>query len=83
MPEKERTEETRTGRWSEAYPWLGTGPVPTEPCVSEEIYRREIDSVFRKVWLCVARVEELPEAGSYKLRRLEFANTSAPLTNGR
>ena len=66
-------------RWAKTYPWLGEDPVPTESCISAAIHKDEVEKVFRKVWLCMGRVEELPEAGSYKLKRLDFANTSALL----
>ncbi len=69
-------------RWAERYPWLGTGPVPTAPCTSAEIYHREVDSIFRRVWLCLGRVEELPEPGSFKRKRLEFASTDVLLIRG-
>lgn len=69
-------------RWAETYPWLGTEPVSTAPCTSAEIYAEEIEKVFKRVWLCVGRVEELPETGSYKRKRLEFASTDALLIRG-
>lgn len=70
-------------RWAKTYPWLGEEPVPTAPCVSPAIYQEEVDKVFKKVWLCMGRVEELPVAGSFKLKRLDFASTSALLIRGR
>ena len=63
-------------RWSEKYPHLGQGPIPAEPCVSEDFYRREIAAVFNTCWLYVAREEEIAEPGSYKVKRLAFAHTS-------
>ncbi|MBM3516934.1 MAG: aromatic ring-hydroxylating dioxygenase subunit alpha [Alphaproteobacteria bacterium] len=66
----------RRHRWTQLYPELGQGPIPTEPYVSEEIYQREIELIFKKSWLRVARVEEVPEPGSYKVKRLHFANTA-------
>lgn len=36
-------------RWGELYPELGIEPIPTEPCISPEIYQEEIDKVFSKV----------------------------------
>ena len=66
-------------RWARTYPWLGEDPVPTEPCISEDIYRREVEKVFKKVWLHVGRDSELPEPGCYKLKRLDFASTTVLL----
>ena len=70
-------------RWARTYPWLGEDPVPTEPCISEDVYRREVEKVFKKVWLHAGRVEELPEPGCYKLKRLDFASTSVLLIRGK
>ncbi|WP_299564411.1 aromatic ring-hydroxylating dioxygenase subunit alpha [uncultured Mycolicibacterium sp.] len=39
--------------------------IPVEAYVSEEYARAERDRLWRKVWLQVGRVEELPEIGSY------------------
>ena len=35
-------------RWARTYPWLGEDPVPTEPCISEDIYRREVEKSIQK-----------------------------------
>ncbi len=76
-------EDIVLNRWAKEYPWLGTDPVSTESCISKEIYEKEVEHIFSKVWLCVAREEELPEPGCYKLRRLDFANTSILLIRGK
>ena len=55
----------RQERWSEKYPGPGTSPLPTEPCISEERFALEGDRVFRRSWLQVGRVEEIPHAGEY------------------
>lgn len=70
-------------RWLEAYPELGTGPISTEPYISPEWYEKEKDKIFRKVWLCVGRVNELPRSGDYKVKRIEAANTSAIIIRGK
>ncbi len=66
-------------RWAKQYPWLGEDPVPTDACISEDIYQQEVEKVFKKVWLHVGRTEELPEPGCYKLKRLDFASTTVLL----
>ena len=70
-------------RWSEKYPHLGKGPIPAEPCVSEDFYRREIAAVFNTCWLYVAREEEIAEPGSFKVKRLAFAHTSVIIMRGK
>jgi phenylpropionate dioxygenase-like ring-hydroxylating dioxygenase large terminal subunit len=74
--------EAAPHRWAALYPELGTGPVSSVPCVSPEFYARERDIVFKRVWLMVARDEELPKAGDYKVKRLAVANTSIIVMRG-
>jgi Rieske 2Fe-2S family protein len=37
---------------------------------SEEIFQREIDSIFMREWLCVGRVEEFEKPGDYHAMRI-------------
>lgn len=70
-------------RWSLEYPELGTDPVPTEPCISPEYFELERERVFKKVWLYVGRVEEVPNPGDYLMKDLPAANTSIVVTRGK
>jgi phenylpropionate dioxygenase-like ring-hydroxylating dioxygenase large terminal subunit len=69
-------------RWLEKYPDVGQDPVPVEPCISPEFYQREMEKVFRRVWLKVGRVEEIPAPGNFKLKQLHFARTGVILVRG-
>ena len=40
-------------------------PLPGWCYVSEEWYAREIDTLFRKDWLCVGRAEQIPNPGDF------------------
>ncbi|MER5661992.1 aromatic ring-hydroxylating oxygenase subunit alpha [Streptomyces mirabilis] len=64
------------GSWTEHYPDLGTGVVSYEDCVSPEFYEVEREAVFKRAWLNVGRVEDLPRKGSYFTKEIEVANTS-------
>jgi phenylpropionate dioxygenase-like ring-hydroxylating dioxygenase large terminal subunit len=56
-------------RWGrDVYPELGSGPIPVEPCISEDYFRLEQERIFRRVWLCVGRVEQVPKWGDYFAR---------------
>jgi len=70
-------------RWAEKYPHLGQGPIAAAPFVSEDHYRREIARVFKTSWLYVAREEEIAEPGSYKVKRLAFADSSVITMRGK
>ena len=65
-----------SGKWTDAYPELGRGPVSLDDCVSQEFYEKEREHIFRKNWLYVGRTERLPKVGSYFTRELEILNTS-------
>lgn len=70
-------------RWSRMYPELGTGPVDAESCTSPEYFELEKEKIFKKVWWKVARAEELPRPGDYKVKRFHFADTSVIIIRGR
>src|SRR5213080_218074 len=64
------------GSWTEHYPELGTGFVSYEDSISPEYYELERDAIFRRTWLNVGRVEQLPRKGSYFTKELDAARTS-------
>lgn len=70
-------------RWSNQFSDLGQGPIPIEPYISPEYYKREQEKIFSKEWLCVGRVEEIAKAGDYKVKRLECAGTSVIVIRGK
>ena len=72
----------REKQWAEKYPDLGTAPVPTEPYISEEYFALERDRIFRRTWLNVGRVEEIPNTGDYFVREIAFCNASILVIRG-
>jgi choline monooxygenase len=46
-------------------PLRQAGPLPGWCYTSPEWYQRELDVIFRKEWLCVGRVEQIPNTGDY------------------
>jgi len=69
-------------RWAKKYPHLGTGPVAAEPCISPEYFELERERVFRRVWLNVGRVEDLPNPGDYVVHNLAACQASILLIRG-
>ena len=63
------------GSWTEHY-GLDTGPVSYEDSISPEHYELEREAIFRRTWLNVGRVEQLPKPGSYFTKELDAARTS-------
>ncbi|WP_436791365.1 aromatic ring-hydroxylating oxygenase subunit alpha [Yinghuangia sp. YIM S10712] len=64
------------GSWTSHYPDVGTGFVSYEDSISPEFHADEREAVFKRAWLNVGRVEELPRPGSYFTKELEVAGTS-------
>ena len=62
--------------WTEQYPELGTGLVSYEDSISPEFYELEREAIFKRAWLNVGRVEELPRNGSYFTKELPPAKAS-------
>ena len=65
-----------TARLHDRYPELGTGPVPVEPYISPAYFAQEKEKIFKKTWLQVGRVEEIPGVGDYFVKELAACDTS-------
>lgn len=72
-----------SGYWIDAYPELDKGPLSLEDSVSTEFYDKEREHIFKKTWLYVGRVEQLPKKGSYFTRELTVLETSVLLVRGK
>src|SRR5262249_405588 len=70
------------GSWTEHYPELGTAPISHEASMSPAFYELEGDAIFKRVWLNVGRVEQLPRNGSYFTKELAVAKTSVIVVRG-
>src|SRR6266567_1417060 len=64
------------GSWTEHYPELGTGLVSYADSISPEFFELEREAIFKRAWLHVGRVEQLPRNGSYFTREIAVARTS-------
>ena len=59
---------------------LGTEPVSTLPYSSPEYFELEREKIFKRAWLCIGRVEQLPAPDKYFVEELEFASASVLVT---
>ncbi|MBV9486396.1 MAG: aromatic ring-hydroxylating dioxygenase subunit alpha, partial [Frankiaceae bacterium] len=64
-----------SGSWTEHF-GLATEPVNYDDSISPEFYALEQEAVFKKTWLNVGRVEQLPKNGSFFTKELDGAKTS-------
>ncbi|HWC84764.1 MAG TPA: aromatic ring-hydroxylating dioxygenase subunit alpha [Pseudonocardiaceae bacterium] len=69
------------GSWTEHLK-IDKAPLSYEDSVSPEFYRQEQDAIFRRTWLNVGRVEQLPRNGSYFTKELDAARTSVIVVRG-
>ena len=63
------------GSWTE-HAALDTELVSFEDSISPAHYELEREAIFRKTWLNVGRVEQLPRVGSYYTKELDVLRTS-------
>ena len=71
------------GSWTEHYPELGTGPISFRDSTSPEFYELEREAIFKRAWLNVGRVEDVPRIGSYFTKEIDAAKTSVIVVKGK
>ena len=64
------------------YP-LGDKPLPADPYISRDFFEREKTELFRKKWMLMCPVSELPKAGSFVKIDLKFLDVSILLVRGK
>ncbi len=69
------------GSWTEHF-GLPTGYVSYDDSTSAEHYKFEQEGIFKKTWLNVGRIEQLPKNGSYFTRELDAAGYSVIISRG-
>jgi Rieske 2Fe-2S family protein len=69
------------GSWTEHFD-LGTEPISYEDSISQEFYELEREAIYKRAWLNVGRVEQLPRKGSYFTKELAVAQTSVVVVRG-
>src|SRR5215475_3672568 len=67
------------GSWTERFK-IDTKPLSFEDSVSPAFYELERDAIFRRAWLNVGRVDDLPRPGSWFTKDLVAARTSVLVT---
>ena len=69
-------------KWTSQYPDISTQPLSVEPYHSAEQFEKDKELIFKKVWLHMGRVEELPTTGDYLVKELPLFQTSVLLVRG-
>jgi phenylpropionate dioxygenase-like ring-hydroxylating dioxygenase large terminal subunit len=68
---------------TDKYPHLGKGPVSVEPYTSPEYYQKEKELIFKKTWIHVGRVDEIPKVGDYIVKDLAACDTEVIITRNK
>jgi phenylpropionate dioxygenase-like ring-hydroxylating dioxygenase large terminal subunit len=74
-------DKPQPGTWTEAF-GLGTGPVSLKDSYDPAFYEDEKIAVFKRSWLYMGRVEELPRLGTYFTKELTFLGVSILVIRG-
>jgi phenylpropionate dioxygenase-like ring-hydroxylating dioxygenase large terminal subunit len=53
---------------------LDTGPVPCKPYYDPAYFELERENLFKRAWLTIGRIEQLPEPGSFVTKFIEIWN---------
>ena len=61
---------------------LGTDPIPAEPYYQPAYFALEQEAIFKRTWLNIGHICELPQPGSFIVRPVEAANASILITRG-
>jgi phenylpropionate dioxygenase-like ring-hydroxylating dioxygenase large terminal subunit len=62
---------------------LGTEPIPAGPYYRADYFELEREAIFRRSWLQIGHICELPEPGSFIVRPVEVANASILITRNK
>lgn len=63
--------------------WLGTAPIPARAYYDPGYFEAEREAVFRRSWINVGHVCELPEPGNFIRRELEVVGASILVVRGK
>ena len=63
--------------------FLGTRPIPAKPYYHADWFELEREAVFRRSWMQIGHVCELPSSGSFIRRELEVLNASLLIVRGK
>lgn len=62
---------------------LGTDPIPAEPYYSPNYFELEREAIFKRTWLQMGHVCEVPEPGRFIVREIEIAKASILITHAK
>jgi phenylpropionate dioxygenase-like ring-hydroxylating dioxygenase large terminal subunit len=70
-------------QYATRYTNLGRGPISVEPSRSAQWFEEEREAIFKRCWLNIGRVDDVPAPGDYYVRTVDVWNTSVLIIHGR
>ncbi len=75
--------ETQSTYVTDKFPDLGKEPISVDPYISPEYFEQEKERIFKKTWIQVGRVEEIPNFGDYFTKDLHACDTQIIVARSR
>ncbi len=69
-------------KWTHRF-GLDTDPISYETCYSPEFFAKEKEKIFKKSWIKVGRVSDIPRVGDYFVKDVPSCDTSIIVVRGR
>jgi len=82
MDDKVKDTESKPHRWLERRPEMGTEPVPVSRVTDPDYYKQEQEKIFKRAWLHMGRVSEIPNKGDWFVQDIVVAGTSIIIVRG-
>ena len=70
-------------KWTADVNGWDTSPISISGCLSDEYFARETKHIFKKSWIAIGRVEELPTPGRYMVRNFDAPKCSVLVIRGK
>ena len=81
MPDLGREPPFEGHRWTKKH-GFDTGPISVGGMIDPAYYEREIEHIWKKLWLWVGKQHWIPEKGDRFVRELPFARASILVVRG-
>ncbi len=82
MAETARKDTPPAHRWLARCPEMGTDPIPVSRLTDPDYFEAERRKIFKRCWLHVGRVEDIPEPGDWLVQEVAIAPASVLVVRG-
>ena len=82
MDDKTKPSKAQPHRWLARCPEMGTEPIPVSRVIDPAYFDQERQKIFKRAWLHMGRVNDIPNKGDWFARDIAVANTSLIIVRG-